>query len=156
MVVALAAVIVRQGPMYWKMWQRSGAAAPALEIELLSGSKVRLPKGENLVLVFWATWCPPCKVELERLNRMVKGGSISADKVIAVSVGEESEIVRKTVQDRGYEFQVGLDPDGIAGGAYKVPGTPTVVLLNADGSIGWMTMGLSPTLEYRVSSHVSN
>jgi thiol-disulfide isomerase/thioredoxin len=154
-VAALAFVLIRQAPLYWRMWQRSGESAPAVDVQSLGGEPLQLPTGKNSVVVFWATWCPPCKVELERLNKLVEFGSVKPDQILAVSVGEDFDTVQKFTTERAYKFQVAIDPEGRAGTAYNVPGTPTVLLLNADGSIGWMTMGISPTLEFRVKSHVS-
>lgn len=33
---------------------------------------------------------------------------------------------------------------------YNVTGTPTVVFIDAEEKINWITTGLSPTLEYRI------
>jgi len=47
-----------------------GKPAPALELTLIDGQKVRLAdlKGEVIVLNFWATWCVPCRKELPLLD----------------------------------------------------------------------------------------
>lgn len=107
------------------------------------------------ILVFWATWCPPCKVELARLQRLVSGGSIPAKSVIAVSIGEEHSLVEKVAKERGYTFEVALDPSGEVASKYAIEGTPTVLLRNGDGTISWRTSGVSPTLELRVMKFVS-
>ncbi|MDX9730766.1 MAG: TlpA family protein disulfide reductase [Bdellovibrionales bacterium] len=156
LIAVLAFVVVKQGPMYWKMWQKKGQGAPSGEVLALdTRSSLKLPLSQPHVLVFWATWCPPCKVELARLNKMVEAGKIKPDQVLAISVGEEAELVKQVAVEREYRFSVALDPEGRAGAAYGAAVTPTIVLVNADGTIGWMTMGLSPSLELRVASHLS-
>ena len=58
---------------------RIGLQAPDFSIELQkdgkpSGKTVTLAdyKGKALLLHFWATWCPPCKVELPHLEKLVQ------------------------------------------------------------------------------------
>lgn len=58
---------------------RIGSQAPDFSIELQkdgkpSGKTVTLAdyKGKALLLHFWATWCPPCKVELPHLEKLVQ------------------------------------------------------------------------------------
>lgn len=103
------------------------------------------------ILVFWATWCPPCELELSRINDLVKEKRISADSVLAISINEEKQLVDQVVTERGYLFQVGYDFDGAVASKFVVAGTPTVVFLNADKTINWITTGLSPFLKLRIS-----
>lgn len=121
-------------------------------VETLSGERIASTQlGRPMVLVFWATWCPPCKLELARLQALVDRGAIPRDSVLAFSVGEERDVVAKTSTERGYTFPVGLDADGSVANAYEVRGTPTIVLRAADGKIEWKTTGVSPSLEFKVT-----
>ncbi len=103
------------------------------------------------VIVFWATWCPPCELELSRINDLVKEKRISADSVLAISISEEKQTVDRVIAERGYQFQIGYDFDGAIASKFAVAGTPTVVFLNADKTINWITTGLSPLLKLRIN-----
>lgn len=148
-------LLVKQGPVYWRMWQKAGEKAQIAEVVSLEGEKLVIPNGKDIVVVLWATWCPPCKVELDRLNKLVVAGKVPPDRIIAISVGEEKDVVLAAVKERGYKFLIALDFEGRTSRTYGADGTPTILLMSADGVLKWMTMGISPTLEYRVKSHVS-
>ena len=135
----------------------AATAVQTFAVQKLDGSSIlSADLSKPSVLVFWATWCPPCKVELARLQRLVAGGSIPASSVIAVSIGEDRAVVEQTVKERGYTFDVALDPSGEVSNKYVVAGTPTVLLRNADGTIAWRSSGVSPSLELRVLKFLAN
>ncbi len=106
-------------------------------------------------MVFWATWCPPCKVELSRINSMISNGKIRPDQVLAVSIGESPDVVSTFVREQKYTFEIAVDETGLSRTFYRIDATPTVLLIDSDTKIHWATMGISPTLEYRIGSFLS-
>lgn len=105
-------------------------------------------------LVFWATWCKPCEIELKRINSMIKDKKISANKVTAISVDNNVDDVKSTVQKNNYLFPVVWDQTRKISSAYEVQGTPTIVVVGKDDKIKWATSGVSPTLELRLKSYL--
>ena len=83
------------------------------EGEMASGKKVSLAdfSGKFLILNFWATWCSPCLKEMPDLDQVYQ--SLGPDKllVLAVSMGESRERVRKFLKKRNYSFPVMTDPE---------------------------------------------
>lgn len=108
-----------------------------------------VPLGQRFpsALIFWASWCGPCKLELARVNRLVSSSKIKPDSVIAVSLDENIEELKKELIQRDYKFLVAWDRKGSLAKRYLVSSTPTVVVFGADQSIVWATSGLSPLLE---------
>jgi len=62
-----------------------GKAAPAFELEDLTGKKVSLAsyKGKAVLINFWATWCGPCKMIAPILDEIAteKSGAVKIGKV---------------------------------------------------------------------------
>lgn len=93
-------------------------------------------KGRNPVIIaFWTTWCPFCRVELSKLNdrypQLVKEGW----EVLAVNVGESQEIVGVFIKKRPLNLKVLLDIDTQVAHSYEVLGVPTFLLVNKDGFV---------------------
>jgi len=101
------------------------------ELTALDGTKTNLYQyeGQTIVLNFWATWCGYCVKEMPLLDEMDKRDDIT---VVAISVGEDAETVRKYIEDGGYDFDVYLDPDSTLASKFGVTGFPTSMFLGKD------------------------
>lgn len=136
--------------------KNEGQPVPDFQFETLSGkflksSEVKQP----LILIFWATWCSPCEIELKRINQMILDQKLSAESVWALSIQEEKPIVTQIASDRHYQFQVGLDPYGRISDLFQVKSTPTVIFIEKNKTIQWMTSGISPSLELRIHHFIN-
>lgn len=118
--------------------------------EFFSKKQIVLPDSKKIVLVFWASWCGPCKVELKRLNQLVISKQIDLDQIVAVSIDERKDSISEVQINSKYEFQIVHDSDGKLSEYYKISGTPTVLLIDETNKIRWRTTGISPSLELRV------
>lgn len=88
---------------------------------------------ERRAIILWATWCGPCHALLSNLDDEVKGGALKAEQVIAVSVAEPVEDVAAFLKATPLPFVIGLDRQGVLARAFKLSGTPTVVLVDEAG-----------------------
>jgi cytochrome c biogenesis protein CcmG/thiol:disulfide interchange protein DsbE len=146
-----AFVIFKQGSLYIKNQQRQGHPAPSIQIPLLEAKTFDLQSIDGpLIVIFWATWCGPCQIELARVNHMIESGEIKAESILAITSFEDSTLVEQTARDRHYLFPIGLDSNGTVAQSYDVTATPTIVFIAKDKSIDWITTGLSPLLGYRI------
>lgn len=116
-----------------------GSDAPDFNaVELPSGRPTSIEnyRGKVVLLNIWATWCPPCKVEMpsmERLHRKLAGTDF---QLVAVSVDEQdSSVVNKFVADMGLTFQVLHNQDGTIRQIYQTTGVPESFVIDRDGVI---------------------
>ncbi len=110
--------------------------APAFSLPDLKGKQVSLSdfKGKgNLLLFFWATWCPHCRSALEKL-RTKSGGNYT---LVTINTGEEKEKIEKFMQKNAYNLTVLLDEDSDVAFSYGVLGIPTFVVVDKDSNISY-------------------
>lgn len=150
--LVLLFVAVRKTPSILEMYKTEGTLAHSATVIDLNSQVIAIPLVKKHILVFWATWCGPCKVELGRINKMIQNGEIDAESILAISVAEDLNLVTSVVKDQRYLFKVALDQRGQAAELYRVSGTPTLLFIDNDQKIYWMTTGISPSLEFRIRS----
>jgi peroxiredoxin len=124
-----------------------GTQAPAFRLSDLAGTTVELDsmRGDKIVLVeFWATWCPPCRMVLATLRRMEQTLREDNVEVLSVNQREAPEQVRQFVAKEGIPFHVVLDPDGAVSASYRVTSLPTMVLVDRRGTVRWIHVGHMP------------
>lgn len=122
-----------------------GEKAPGAAVESLDGTAAELSsvfgKGP-VVLEFWATWCPNCK-ELE--PAMLAAQQKYAGKVqfvgVAVSVNQSPRAVQAYAERHALKMTHFFDRRGKAVGAYDVPATSFVVVVNKAGKVVYTGLG---------------
>ena len=128
-----------------------GSTAPAAKMQMLDGKDGDLSQyiGKTPILIeFWATWCPNCKeLEPTLLAAAKKYGSQVKFVGIAVSVNETPERVKAFVEKHGLPGDHFFDNKGNATGAYDVPATSYVVVINKAGKVVYTGLGGKQDLE---------
>jgi thiol-disulfide isomerase/thioredoxin len=85
----------------------------------------------RLVLVhFFATWCEPCREELPALQRLRERSEDSALAVVAISVGEPDDRVRRFLATNPLRIPVVLDRDRAVAGKWHIHTLPTTYVLD--------------------------
>lgn len=127
-----------------------------VNVERLSGEMISFPiPDRKQIVIFWFTTCTPCKVEMQKLNRMISEGKLRAENVIAINSYESKEVVLDFLKTTPYQFLIAIDVNGKLAEKFNVSSTPTILFFETDGSVSWATSGLSPTLEFRAKNFFS-
>jgi peroxiredoxin len=133
------------------LWQTRDLAegyAPSLSGQTLNGKRFDLEKQTEwpLLIHFWATWCPVCKLETGGI------ASISEDyPVVTVAMESGSEgTVASFLDKHHYQLPVINDPDGALATAWAVTGVPTSFIVTRDGRIRFSSVGYTFPMTLRI------
>jgi thiol-disulfide isomerase/thioredoxin len=88
----------------------------SVKLKTLDGKEVDLKTfvkaGEITIISFWATWCSPCKKELDNMSPLLEDWEKKYKvRMIAISIdnSQNASKVKPLVNGKGWEFDVLLD-----------------------------------------------
>ena len=121
---------------------------PSVDVKTLEGDAVNVQKVENkgnpIVISFWATWCKPCKKELNNIAEVYEEWQDETGvKLIAVSIDDTRSMTKVApyVNSSDWDYEIYLDPNGDLKRAMGVSTIPHTFLLNGKNEIVWQHRG---------------
>ena len=127
------------------------AQLPNINLKDVNGVTKNLSKfsnnGNPIIISFWATWCKPCKAELNTIAEEYDDWTDETGvKLIAVSIDDarSSTRVEPYINAQGWEYLVLLDPNGDLKRAMNVNNVPHTFLIDGNGKIVWDHNNYSP------------
>jgi peroxiredoxin len=115
-----------------------GTPAPDFDLATVDGRKVKLSelRGKAVLLNFWATWCPPCKVEMpwfvELQNQYGKDGLV----VLGVAMDDSAPAkIAEFTHEMGVNYPVLLGTDQVSDDYGNVQYLPTTFYIDRNGMI---------------------
>ena len=120
-----------------------GGKAPALAVTDLRGETLDLSqwKGQSVYLNFWSSSCGGCVAEMPHLEALSQQyqGKVA---VVAVNIDPPDVALDKILKRQGVSFPVVRDSMDITRERYKIIGTPTAYVIDANGVIRQVTVGM--------------
>lgn len=134
----------------------AGDVAPDFTVEMLDGSNVTLSalQGKPTLLIFWATWCPPCRLELSKLQEHIIDRYGDKINVLPISRGEERAKVEEYISKMGYTFAVGLDGDQSIYRKYATNYIPRCFVIDAKGKVLYSGVGYDEAIAKEVEQNI--
>lgn len=127
-----------------------GKKIPSVQLKTVDGKTVNTAdlgfKGP-VIFSFWATWCSPCKRELNTIHDLYTDWQAETGvNLVAVSIDDMKTAngVPVYVDGKGWEYLVLMDPNGDFKRAMGVNNVPHTFLVNTDGTIVYSHNNYAP------------
>ena len=121
---------------------------PSTNVKTLDGSNFNITDLKNdgapIVISFWATWCKPCKKELNNIAEVYEDWQEETGvKLVAISIDDTRSMskVAPYVNASDWEYEIYLDPNSDFKRAMGVSTVPHTFLLNGENKIVWQHKG---------------
>ena len=92
-----------------------------------------------LLIHFWATWCPTCKLEASNIQKISKKFDVVT---IAVKSGTDAQI-QSYLNENGFNFKVINDNEHILASKFLVPAYPTTFIYDSSRELKFTEVGYS-------------
>ena len=124
---------------------QEGFLAPDFELRAPDGETKKLSdlRGQAVLVNLWATWCPPCRAEMQTIEIVYNEYKDQGFTVLAVNMtyqDEPSEIV-PFVREQKLTYPILLDETGDVANAYQMKSLPSSFFINREGMINEVVIG---------------
>ena len=118
--------------------------APPVVAQTMEGERFRLQdyRGEVVVVNVWATWCPPCRVEMPGFVDLQREWEDAGVQFVGIAVDRNgAEAVRPFVEKKGVNFPQIVDP-GLAARHFSGEVVPRTYLIDRQGRVRYRHTGV--------------
>lgn len=125
-----------------------GDTVPSFTVTMTNGEQVSIDqlRGKVVLINFFATWCPPCRKELTRVEKeLIEQFAGQQFLYLPISRGEERDTVVGFLKQNGYRFAAGLDTDQSIYGLFATNYIPRNYLIDAQGVVVETEVGYTPS-----------
>jgi peroxiredoxin len=140
---------------------QKGKSVPSVKITDLNGKSINTAElgnnGKPVVISFWATWCSPCKRELNAIHELYEEWQEETGlKLIAVSIDDErtKSRVKPYINSSGWNFEIWMDTNHYFKRAMGVNNVPHTFLIDGNGKIVYSHNNYSPGDENKLYKEI--
>ena len=138
-----------------------GNTLPAVNVKTLDGKSVNIQdlvgKGQPTVISFWATWCSPCKRELDAIAEIYPDWQEEYGvELLAVTIDDARGVAKvpAMVASKGWEYEILSDSKQELQRALNFQTVPQTFLLDAKGEIVYTHSGYTSGDEYELEDEI--
>jgi peroxiredoxin len=138
----------------YRLWPQVAAAlavgagtqeAPTFALQTLEGETVSLEslRGQVVLVNFWATWCPPCRLEMPGFERVYRDKQEQGFTIVGISTDRTGPgTVREFLEARGITFPVAMASGQVVRDFGGVRALPTSFLIDRQGRVRHQVSGI--------------
>jgi len=112
--------------------------APAFELEGTDGKTIKLAdyKGKVVIVDFWDTWCPPCRMEIPHFIELQNEYKARGFEMLGVVLGREGkEKVLDFIKSNKINYANGYANEAFLNAYGPIDGIPTTFVIDQQGRI---------------------
>jgi cytochrome c biogenesis protein CcmG/thiol:disulfide interchange protein DsbE len=116
---------------------RVNRAAPEFTLTTFSGTTISLQdlRGKAVVINFWASWCPPCRIEASLIERTWRAYKNRDLIFLGVNIQDRKEDALNYIREFDITYPNGPDPTGEISIDYGVSGLPVTFFISGKGEV---------------------
>ncbi len=146
--IAIIAMVIVAGLYYTVFSNRRnlGSKAPNFQATTVDDGKIELEdyQGRVVILDFMATWCGPCKEEIEHLKKIRSKYESEEVKIISIDIDdtETTEQVRSFKNNYNANWTFVINGKDVAQ-RYDVTAIPKIYIIDREGRISFKRTGVT-------------
>ena len=128
------------------MPQSARIQSPELRVNTLNAGEISLAeeKGKVVILDFWATWCPPCRMGVSGFIDIKRSYPDSLVEIIGIALEGNPNKVKTFMERSGINYPVAMGSREIVAKFGNIQAIPTTFVIDPDGNICQRYIGYTP------------
>ncbi len=125
--------------------QMKGDVAPDFTLQSLNGKTVHLSdyRGKAVLLNFWATWCPPCKIEMPWFVELQKRYGPEGLQIIGIAMDDaKPQEIAAFAKEMGVNYPVLIGKEAVGDAYGGVQFLPDSFYIDRNGKVVDKAFGL--------------
>jgi cytochrome c biogenesis protein CcmG, thiol:disulfide interchange protein DsbE len=121
-----------------------GEPAPAFTLLTLEGDSISLEslRGQVVLVNFWASWCPPCRVEMPGFERVYRARRDDGFVIVGIATDRHAEDqIRAFIADHDITYPIALGTQQVVREYGGVSALPESFLVDRDGNVRHRVIG---------------
>ena len=110
-------------------------------LELINNQKFNLNTDKPIIIHFWATWCPTCKLEAGNIQTLSEHFEVLT---IAVKSGSEYDLT-EYMKEHSLNYRVYNDEDSNIASKFNIAAYPTTFIYDKEGNLVFSEVGYTST-----------
>ena len=141
-------LIILLAVRFWMQRDVVSGIAPNINAVTIKGQQFELYRDQSrpILVHFWATWCPVCKLEQSNIENISKDHPVIT---IAMQSGNDDEL-KNYMKDENLSFNVINDKNTKWSRSYRIKGVPVSFVVNKDNKIEFIEVGYTTELGLRM------
>jgi len=135
---------------------------PSVDVKTLEGKTVNIQdyvgQGKITVISFWATWCSPCKRELDAIAEIYPDWQEDYNvDFLAITIDDARSMAKVPglVETKGWEYTILADSKRELQKALNFQSVPQTFLIDAEGNIVYTHSGYNPGDEIELEDKIA-